>query len=60
MTAALILPILTILALAVAVYRIFAFLRADRMLQPAPVYPNWDNTEAPSTSVQAETLRPRF
>lgn len=33
---ALILPLLTIAALTVAVYRIFAFLRVDSALQPAP------------------------
>lgn len=64
MTTALILPLLTIAALAVAVYRIFSFLRVDSALQPAPATDlatattTW-TSELPAPTVHAEMIRPR-
>ncbi|GAB3265135.1 hypothetical protein [Arthrobacter pigmenti] len=59
MTTALLIPIFAIVLTAIAVYRIFAFLRKDGQPAPAPVYTN-KRTETPTTSVSAETLVPRF
>jgi hypothetical protein len=59
MTAALMIPLFAIVLTAIAVYRIFAFLRKDGRPAPAPVYTN-QRTETPATSVSAETLVPRF
>lgn len=59
MTTALLIPVFAIVLTAIAVYRIFAFLRMDGRPAPAPVYTN-QRIEAPATSVSAETLVPRF
>ncbi|WP_026818111.1 hypothetical protein [Arthrobacter castelli] len=59
MTAALLIPLFAIVLTAVAVYRIFAFLRKDGRPQPAPVYSN-SREATPATSISAETLVPRF
>lgn len=59
MTAALLIPIFAIVLTAIAVYRIFAFLRKDGQSQPVQAHTN-KRTEAPATSISAETLVPRF
>lgn len=48
MTAELIIPLIAIVAVAFAVYRVFAFLRVDTMCQVAPSHVSQENADGPA------------